>query len=256
MKEMRLASAIVVMLSANAFGQTSSPIPPVPSHQTGTMASNRALINEYCVGCHSEKTKAGGLVLSSLVTTLEPGKVAGGAREWERVILKLKAGMMPPPSARRPDSAAIGALVTALETELDRSAAARPNPGRPSLHRLNRTEYANSIRDLLAIDVNPESLLPADDMSHGFDNMSEVLTVSPTLMDAYVRAGENSPRRHWQSRRESVRRNLSIARRALAAASRGGGTVWHPRRDRHEKATSRPMARSLPVDLVPVRLTG
>ena len=103
MKEMRLASAIVVMLSANAFGQTSSPIPTMPSHQTATMASNRAVINEYCVGCHSEKTKSGGLVLSSLVTTLDSGKVADGAREWERVILKLKAGMMPPASARRPD---------------------------------------------------------------------------------------------------------------------------------------------------------
>jgi hypothetical protein len=187
-KELRLAGAIVVTLSANALGQTISPMPAVASHQTFTMTSHQKLVTDYCVGCHNERTKSGGLVLSTLVSTLESGKVAEGAREWERVILKLKAGMMPPPTARKPAPDALAALITTLETELDRAAASNPNPGRPSLHRLNRTEYANSIRDLLALDVDAESLLPADDMSHGFDNMSEVLTVSPTLMDAYVRA--------------------------------------------------------------------
>jgi len=106
----------------------------------------------------------------------------------ESVIRKLRAGLMPPPGLPRPDRAAVTSFVSSLETEIDQAAAAHPNPGRPALHRLNRTEYANSIRDLLAVEVDVASLLPADDMSHGFDNMADVLTVSPTLLEGYLRA--------------------------------------------------------------------
>lgn len=106
----------------------------------------------------------------------------------ENVIRKLRAGLMPPPGLPRPDRAAVTSFVTTLEAGIDQAAAAHPNPGRPALHRLNRAEYANSIRDLLAVDIDVASLLPADDMSHGFDNMADVLTVSPTLLEGYLRA--------------------------------------------------------------------
>jgi hypothetical protein len=106
----------------------------------------------------------------------------------ERVIHKVRAAMMPPPGMPRPDAAALKAFAASLETAVDQAAAAHPNPGRPPLHRLNRTEYANSIRDLLAVEVDAASLLPADDMSHGFDNMADVLNMSPTLLEGYIRA--------------------------------------------------------------------
>jgi hypothetical protein len=141
--------------------------------------AQRVLLDQYCVGCHNDKLKSGGLALTS--TDL-------GAQQWERVILKLRAGMMPPAGMPRPNAATINAFATAIESGIDQAAAAKPNPGRPALHRLNRNEYANSIRDLLALDIDVAGFLPADDMSHGFDNMAEVLNISPTLMEGYVRA--------------------------------------------------------------------
>src|SRR5262249_34709455 len=102
-------------------------------------------------------------------------------------IRKLKVGMMPPPGMPRPGSVETTAFVASLEAALDQAAAAHPYPGRPALHRLNRTEYANSIRDLLTLDIDVAALLPPDDMSHGFDNRADVLTVSPALMDGYIR---------------------------------------------------------------------
>ena len=108
---------------------------------------------------------------------------------WEKVVRKIRTGMMPPPGARRPDAARVEAFASALEAALDKASATHPNPGRPALHRLNRTEYANSIRDLLALEIDATKLLPPDDMTHGFDNIADVLTVSATLMDSYVRSG-------------------------------------------------------------------
>ena len=147
-------------------------------------APDRALLNQYCSGCHNDKLKSGGMSLTKL--DLErPGQSAQLA---ENVIRKLQAGLMPPAGMPRPDSAATTSFVAALEAGIDRAAAAYPNPGRPPLHRLNRTEYANSIRDLLSVDVDVTALLPPDDMSHGFDNMADVLSISPTLMEGYIRA--------------------------------------------------------------------
>ncbi len=114
----------------------------------------------------------------------------GDAAVWEKVIKKVRAGAMPPQGMPQPDAAARAALVSLLETTLDRAAAARPNPGRPALHRLNRAEYQNAIRDLLALDVDAASLLPADDSSFGFDNVADVLGVSPVLLERYLAAAE------------------------------------------------------------------
>ncbi len=147
-------------------------------------ASQRALVNQYCAVCHNDRLKTGGFSWSK-VDLAHPGQ---SAEQLENVIRKLRAGMMPPPGMPRPNPATTKAFVTALENGIDQAAAASPNPGKPVLHRLNRTEYANSIRDLLAVNIDVASLLPLDDSSHGFDNMADVLTVSPTLMDAYIRA--------------------------------------------------------------------
>jgi hypothetical protein len=142
-------------------------------------ATEHAGVQQYCTGCHSSRVKSGGLSIAELKS---------GSPEWEKVVRKLRTGMMPPAGAPRPDAAGIDALATSIEKELDEAATAKSNPGRPALHRLNRVEYANSVRDLLTLDIDPAAYLPTDDSSHGFDNIAEVLNVSPTLMEGYVRA--------------------------------------------------------------------
>jgi hypothetical protein len=142
------------------------------------------LVKQYCAGCHNEKLQSGGMNLTRLSFT-DVGRDAG---DWEKVIVKLRAGMMPPAGAPRPPKPVLNGFASWLEAGLDKAAVTNPNPGRPALHRLNRTEYANSVHDLLDLDVEAAAYLPADDMSHGFDNMAEVLNISPTLMEGYVRA--------------------------------------------------------------------
>jgi hypothetical protein len=143
-----------------------------------------SLTDRYCAGCHNDALKSGGLSLAHL----NPSHPEHDPVAWEKVIVKLRAGMMPPSGAPRPNAAAIDSFAASLEKALDDASTVRPNPGRPALHRLNRFEYANSVRDLLDLEIDPAAYLPADDMSHGFDNMAEVLNVSPTLLEGYVRA--------------------------------------------------------------------
>src|SRR5947207_7193437 len=161
---------MTVLLAAIALlAQTASTPPGSPA----------ATINKYCVTCHNDRLKTGGLTLAG-VDVEHP---AAKAETWEKVIRKLRAGAMPPPGApRRPDQAAADGFVSFLETSIDRAAMARPNPGRATVHRLNRTEYGNAIRDLLALDIDPTPLLPADDESYGFDNIADVLKTSPSLL--------------------------------------------------------------------------
>ena len=153
-----------------AYGQQ-----PSPQH---------ALINQYCVTCHNEKAKTAGLMLDKL----DIDHAAEHAETWEKVVRKLRGGMMPPKGVPRPEQAKIDELIAWLQTSLDQAAAAHPEPGRAPLHRLNRTEYANAIRDLLGLKVDVSALLPADDESNGFDNIAEVLRVSPSLLEAYLAA--------------------------------------------------------------------
>jgi hypothetical protein len=152
--------------------------------QTAAVQPSRALVNQYCAGCHNEKLTSGGFSW----TKLDVDHPEQNADQAEKVIRKVRAGLMPPAGAPRPDAPTMKAFAAAMETSIDRAAALHPNPGRPALHRLNRTEYANVIHDLLNVDVDVTSLLPADDMSHGFDNMADVLTISPALMQGYIRA--------------------------------------------------------------------
>src|SRR5262245_23821244 len=145
---------------------------------------DRAFLNQYCTGCHNEKTKTGGLTLEKL----DLNQVGDQAETWEKVVRKLRTGMMPPAGARRPDRATIDGFALNLETLLDRAAAAKPNPGTTALHRLNRTEYTNAIRDLLGLPIDGAALLPADDSAEGFDNVADVLGISPLLIQGYVSA--------------------------------------------------------------------
>src|SRR5580704_6942674 len=148
------------------------------------VSPQRTLISQYCAGCHNDKLKSGGVTL----TKLDLAHPEQNADLSEKVVRMLRAGMMPPAGMPRPDLAAIKTFASSIEAGLDQAAAAHPNPERPALHRLNRTEYAATIRDLLGVSIDVTGLLPADDMSHGFDNMADVLTVSPALMDGYIRA--------------------------------------------------------------------
>lgn len=150
----------------------------------------RALVNQYCAVCHNDKLKTGGLSLEKL----DPAHAGDAAETWEKVVHKVRAGMMPPSGARRPDRATLDRFAANIETVLDRAAAAKPNPGSTGLHRLNRTEYANAIRDLLALDIDVTTLLPADDSSEGFDNIADALSVSPALLERYVSAAEKISR--------------------------------------------------------------
>jgi hypothetical protein len=144
----------------------------------------RAILDRYCAGCHNEKSKIAGLTFDYI----DLNNIPASADIWEKVIRKVRVGMMPPQGLPRPDAATRDALVSGLQTTLDRAAAANPNPGRPLVHRLNRTEYTNAIRDLLALNVDPASLLPPDDSGYGFDNIADVLGVSPVLLERYLSA--------------------------------------------------------------------
>jgi hypothetical protein len=143
----------------------------------------------YCDSCHTgpkaRKVNLEGLNLSNLNQS--------GAT-WETLLRVLRARTMPPAGVPRPDEATYDVLVKAIEGERDRLVDARPVPGRPTLHRLNRAEYANAVRDLLALDIDVSELLPADDAGYGFDNIGDVLTVSPTLMERYLLAASKISR--------------------------------------------------------------
>jgi mono/diheme cytochrome c family protein len=153
-------------------------------------SSQRALLDRYCVTCHNENLKTGGLALDKM----DVEKVSDRAEVWENVVRKLRTGAMPPAGLPRPDKAAYDSLATYLETALDSAAAAKPNPGRLGIHRLNRAEYANSIRELLALEINSKAMLPADDSGYGFDNIGDVLSVSPLLLDRYMSAARQISR--------------------------------------------------------------
>ena len=161
-----------------------APSPAKPADSTSSHPDYGAVVTKYCVTCHNQRLKTAGLALD----TLDISNPAAGADVWERAVRKLRVGMMPPQSAPRPDAGTQAALVSYLTGSLDQAAVARPNPGRPLVHRLNRAEYANAIRDLLALDVDASSLLPPDDAAYGFDNIADALTISPVLLERYLTA--------------------------------------------------------------------
>jgi hypothetical protein len=183
-------SRAVLIVGAVLVFATGGPLYTAGSRQTPgaadtSAATQQALIKRYCVSCHNEKLKTGGLALDQF----DLARAADHPEVWEKVVQKLRGGVMPPAGLPRPDKDTYEGLTTWIEHKLDSAALATPNPGRrPSFHRLNRTEYRNAIRDLLGIDIDVSSLLPPDNSSYGFDNIGDILGLSPTLLDGYLEA--------------------------------------------------------------------
>jgi len=177
-------AAIAIAWSAGARVNAEPPQAPASSQPSAAGAPESAFLTQYCFGCHNERAKIAGLALDAL----DLSHAGADAETWEKVIKKVRTGMMPPSGARRPERAALDGFAAQLEERLDK--AVDPNSAlvTPALHRLNRTEYANAIRDLLALDVDVNVLLPADGSSQGFDNLAEALAVSPSLIQGYVSA--------------------------------------------------------------------
>ena len=205
---------------------------PVRTEGPSAQSDARAVVQRYCVTCHNSRTKAGGLLLDQL----DAGQPEQHPEIFEKVVRKLRTGMMPPSGAPRPDRATLDRLASTVETALDRAAALAPNPGAPALHRLNRAEYANAVRDLLDLPIDATTMLPGDDSSDGFDNIANVLSVSPALMQAYVSAAGKisrlaigDPTITSQITTYPAPRGLSQAetREGLPAGTRGGFVVEH-----------------------------
>jgi mono/diheme cytochrome c family protein len=175
-----------------------------------------AFLTQYCIGCHNTRANIGGLALDTLDVT----RVGPAAETWEKVVKKVRTGMMPPSGARRPERAALDAFASDLEARLDKAGDVNAALATPALHRLNRTEYANAIRDLLALDVDVNALLPADGSSQGFDNLAEALAVSPSLIQGYVSAAMKISR-------------LAVGDRTLAPSQVTYGPAAGLAQDRH-----------------------
>jgi len=194
---------------------------------------DRRVLDTYCVSCHNARTRVAGLALDQL----DAARVGDNAPIWEKVVVRLRAREMPPAGSPRPDEAAYRSAVSSLEASLDRAAAAQPNPGRVMVHRLNRTEYTNAVRDLLALDIDPQAMLGPDETGYGFDNIADVLTISPGLLERYKLAawkisrlavGDSSIRPSVETYK--VSRFLDQAGRIseeLPFGSRGGVVIQH-----------------------------
>jgi len=248
MKRFALAVAAAAVLSGAVTAQqaTTPGVAPqtpastpklVSSHSSGKTAplpidAQNQLVKQYCVTCHSDRGKAGGLTLASF----DAAQIVQKPEVAEKMIRKLRAGMMPPPQARRPDAEQISAFVDALETTIDKASAANPNPGWRPFQRLNRAEYARAVHDLLGIDVDVNSFLPPDTLSSGFDNIADVQNFSPTLMEGYLRAASQISRLAVGDRNASatsvtykIGRTMSQMRHVDGApiGTRGGLSVVH-----------------------------
>ncbi len=174
-----IGTACFAVFAAAAFGFQDK----APTTSPATPAGE--LVNKYCVTCHNQKLKTANLMLDRADTA----QVANSAEAWEKVIVKLRSRAMPPPGMPRPDNATYDSVADWLEAGIDRAAAAHVNPGRTaSLHRLNRAEYANAVRDLIAVEVDAQAMLPPDEQAFGFENNAEALSMPPALLDRYVSA--------------------------------------------------------------------
>ena len=179
--QLKALGTVVAVTLAGIAVSVSAGSPQTPA------SPQRAVLEKYCITCHSQSGKDKGLVPVAF-DKLDLSRIGNDAEVWEKVVRKVNAGVMPPPGAPRPDRAASEGLTSWLTAELDRAAIANPNPGRAPLHRLNRTEYANAIRDLLDLEIDPATMLPSDDSAYGFDNIADALGLSPSLQERYVSA--------------------------------------------------------------------
>src|SRR2546426_2587106 len=180
------------MAAASSYLQVASPQRPPAREISPPLSPQHVVLNRYCVTCHNQKLHTAGLALD----TMDVEHVSARADVWEKVIKKLRARAMPPVGRARPDEATYDAVASWLETEIDKVNAVSPNPGRTeAFHRLNRTEYQNAIRDLLAVEIDVTRLLPADNtFASGFDNNAGSLTISPELLERYLAAARKVSR--------------------------------------------------------------
>lgn len=232
---MRKGTSLLVVAAAafaSAFTVTSHGAAPGSATAGGSAEQYAGMVDRYCVRCHNEVEERGGLVLENR----DLSQITADAQIWEKVVRKVRAGQMPPVGMPRPDNATIDGFAGQLETTLDRAYAAHPDPGRIMVHRLNRTEYANAIRDLLAIDVDVRELLPPDDSAFGFDNIAQMLTLSPLLLERYLsasakitRAAVGNPEIGLQSATYRIRPDLTQDNHVegLPLGTMGGLVVKH-----------------------------
>ena len=226
------------MRSQSQPAGTAAPQPksrPAPSPAAAAAPANAAaqgaMMKEYCGSCHNDKLKVGGLSLESA----DVSRVSDKPELWEKVVRKMRAGLMPPPGVRRPDPQSYERLTEWLESALDRNAVSKVNAGSMGIHRLNRIEYAKAVKDLLDVEINPADLLPTDDSSDGFDNQADTLTTSSTLLEAYVKAASQISKiavGRWTSPVESTyipREDTSQEHyiEGLPFGTRGGMLVRH-----------------------------
>jgi cytochrome c551/c552 len=236
MKPRLFACAIVVVaigwaaLIAQQPDSVARPLPAAPRPLQNSDVSGFS--RTYCATCHNDALKTGGLSLEHI--SLD--RASADAETLEKVVRKVRGGLMPPAGVKRPDRATLDAFAGSIETAIDRAAAANPNPGKTPLHRMNRAEYANAIRDLLSLDVDSSTLLPADDSSRGFDNIADVLGVSPSLLERYVAAaakisrlavGERdaAPLQVTYTVKGDLSQNQTLEGQPLG--TRGGTTITH-----------------------------
>ena len=246
-KRMKRIVPVIFILVAGSVGAGVSadtrqaPAPPAPpasklavSHGAAVLSpkSQNDLVARYCATCHSERGRAGGLTLAQF----DAARLDANGEVAEKMIRKLRAGMMPPPGASRPDAAAITGMVHALETAMDSAAALNPRPGWRPFQRLNRVEYAAAVRDLLGLDVDVNAYLPPDTMSAGFDNVADVQSFSPQLMQGYLRAASQISRLAVGDRNASATSatyKIPHSRSQMARVpgaplgTRGGASVTH-----------------------------
>jgi hypothetical protein len=198
-----LVAAMGTRAQLDASAQVQAPGIQASAGVPRDTAPQRALLDTYCVTCHNDRVKTANLSLQNTDLT----RIADHAEMWEKVVRKMRAGVMPPPDMPRPSQAEYEGLRDWLEGEIDRVAATRPTPGSVVLHRLNRTEYANAVRDLLDLQVDVTALLPPDDSANGFDNIAGSLTISPTLLESYASAAARVARMavgYWKSPTEAT----------------------------------------------------
>ncbi len=227
---LRTATAIAVLIAGIHTAQAAQP----PGDTRDSSAAHyRAMLNRYCVTCHNKVLKTAGMVLE----TANVADVGESPEIWERVVTKLSLSAMPPVGVPHPDASFYEGFLAYLQSQLDEAARQNPDPGRPTVHRLNRTEYANAIRELLAVEINAAALLPADNIGEGFDNIADVLAVSPLLMERYLfSAGRISslavgpraraPAAEMYEISDTFRQDQRM-NEELPFGSRGGTTVKH-----------------------------
>jgi mono/diheme cytochrome c family protein len=223
------------VLGVDGYVRAAGPPQQAPATSAPAAAAKspeRALLDQYCVTCHNQRTKTGNVTFD----TLDLGQLADHAAVWEKAVRKLRGGMMPPPGVRRPEQASVDSFVSWLERSLDQAAAANPNPGRVALHRLNRAEYANAIDDLLGLHIDAGLFLPQDEEADGFDNVASVLKVSPSFLDQYISAarivstravGNPSPKPTSATYRPTRGTDQGAHIEGLPLGTRGGLIVEH-----------------------------